>query len=112
MTGVPAEAGTIFMFERKTLWLSDMQGKTNWLRIWGIITCVEVLGELGHFLMHPSVPKPTSVETNNITMPGTVTFNISHTFDSSAVKTSDMLTTQENNIMLIKEKYLAFPFTT
>lgn len=24
MTGVPAEGGTIFMFERKTLWQSDM----------------------------------------------------------------------------------------
>lgn len=43
MTGAFTEGGTIFMFERKTLWLSDMQGKTNWLRIWGIITGVEVL---------------------------------------------------------------------
>lgn len=63
MTGAPAEGGTIFMFERKTLWLSDMRGKTNWLRIWGIITGVEVLGE---FLKRPSVSKPTSVKTNDI----------------------------------------------
>lgn len=47
------------MFERKTLWLSDMRGKTNWLRIWGIITAVEVLGELGHFLK-----RPTSAQTD------------------------------------------------
>lgn len=44
------------MLERKTLWLSDRRGKTNWLRIWGIITDVEVLWELGHFLKRLSVP--------------------------------------------------------
>ena len=44
------------MLERKTLWLSDMRGKTNWWRIWGIITDVEVLWELGHFLKRLSVP--------------------------------------------------------
>lgn len=82
MTGAPGEGGTIFMFERKTLWLSDMRGKTNWLRIWGIITGAEVLGELGHFLKHSSVPKLTSVKTNNITMPGKVGLNISHTYQS------------------------------
>lgn len=40
MTGSPSEGGTIFVFERKTLWLSDMREKTNWLRIWAIITGV------------------------------------------------------------------------
>lgn len=44
MTGASTEGGTIFMFKRKTLWLSDMRGKTNWLRIWGIFAGVEVLG--------------------------------------------------------------------
>lgn len=79
MTGAPTEGETIFMFERKTLWLSDMWGETNCLRIWGIITGVEVLWELGHFLKHPSVPKPTSVKTNHKAMPGKVSRNISHT---------------------------------
>lgn len=79
MTVAPTEGGTIFMLERKTLWLSYMRGKTNWLRIWGIITDVKVLGELGHVLKRPSVPKLTSVKTNNIAMPGKVSLNNSHT---------------------------------
>lgn len=40
MTEAPTERGTIFMFEKKTLRLSDMQGKTNKFRIWVIITGV------------------------------------------------------------------------
>lgn len=80
MTEAPTEGGTIFMFERKTLLLSDMRGKTNCLRIWCIITGVEVLGELGHFLNRPSVPKSTSLKTNHIAMPGKVSLNISHTY--------------------------------
>ena len=77
--GVPAEGGTIFMLERKTLGLSDMQGETNRLRIRGVIIGAGVLGELSHFLKHPSLPGPTSVKTNNIMMPGKVTLHVSHT---------------------------------
>lgn len=42
MTAAPAEGGTIFIFERETPWLSDTQEKTNWLRIWHVITGAEV----------------------------------------------------------------------
>lgn len=42
MTKAPTESGTIFMLESKTLWLSDMQGKTNWFGIMVIFTGVSI----------------------------------------------------------------------
>lgn len=74
MTATPAEGGTIFMFERKTLWLSNMWGrgaKTNWLRIWLIIAGAQVLVE---FLRRQSVPEQTAVKTNRAVMLGVFFF--------------------------------------
>lgn len=87
MTGGLLQGGTIFVFERKTLWLSDMRGKTNWLRIWAAIIGVETLGE---FLKRPSVPKASLLKINNTGMLGRFNLSISHILFIE--KTSDMLT--------------------
>lgn len=68
------------MFERKAPRLSVMCGKTNCLRLRGIIAGAEVVWELSHSLEHSSVPMPSWVKTNNITTPGKASLGICHTY--------------------------------